>query len=156
MTSVVLKALRPTDFGNYWPLISDDMLAQQAGFLAVQDELAGQMMFGAALQRQMTYLIWLDDQVVGSVAFERLDDEDTKLEIGYMVLPAFWGQGIAQQAVLQAQIIAQTKLACIDLYAFVVPDNHASIAVLDKAGFQRLTNSSGYHAGQISYYKRLV
>ena len=75
--------------------------------------------------------IVVDGQVAGHlVSFVR----DEKREIGYWLDRAFWGRGIATQALSAFLRLEQTR----PLYAGVAKHNTASIRVLQKCGFTAL------------------
>lgn len=73
--------------------------------------------------------IVFDGQVVGSILSY---EECGKLEVSYWIGEAYWGQGIATQA-LRA-FLAQANPAR-PMYARVAKDNTGSLRVLEKCGF---------------------
>ena len=62
--------------------------------------------------------------------------EYRKISLGYRLIPAAWGQGIATEAVLRVieYLYHETDTGIIT--ASVITENHASANVLRKAGFQ--------------------
>lgn len=142
---VRLKKLLPDDFLDYLNLITDEKLARDAGFLAVNDEFTGQMMFFAALKRNLTYLIQFNDVIVGSVAFETFNNSENEvihdtLEIGYMLKNQYANKKIMTNAVGLAVKIAFLNLNCRQLIAYVEKNNVASKRVLEKNGFKMMNN----------------
>lgn len=84
--------------------------------------------------------IVVDGAPVGQVrlAFEPGDERRTRAEIGYWLGASHWGRGIAGDAVALATrhaFAAHDLLATI--FAIVHADNHASLRVLEKAGYRR-------------------
>jgi RimJ/RimL family protein N-acetyltransferase len=75
--------------------------------------------------------IVVDDQVVGNIGSWA---SDGKREIGYWIDRAFWGRGIATEALSAFLELEQTR----PLYAGVAKHNAASIRVLQKCGFTLL------------------
>src|SRR5438128_1303039 len=76
----------------------------------------------------LTKTIVVDDQPAGHiVSFMR----DGELEVGYWLDRAFWGRGIATQALLAFLQLEQRR----PLHAGVAKHNLASIRVLQKCGF---------------------
>ncbi len=70
----------------------------------------------------------VDGQVAGNVvSFMR----DGRREVGYWVDRAYWGRGIATEALSAFLCIEQMR----PLYAGVAKDNFASLRVLQKCGF---------------------
>ena len=77
-----------------------------------------------------------DGQIVGSISVERMADEQRNAgSIGYMILTAFWSQGIGTEAVRQICGIAYRELALERIIGEVFPENLASARVLEKNGF---------------------
>ncbi len=65
--------------------------------------------------------------------FEQADDE---MEVGYRLFQRYWGRGYATEAahwVLEQNRLFETGAA---LVAIAMPDNHASIHVMEKLGMQ--------------------
>ena len=88
--------------------------------------------------RQRGYGIWAivaDDtsQMVGYCGLRYLDELD-EVEVLYGLAKAYWGRGIATQAV-QASISYGFNVANLDrVIAMALPDNQASRRVIEKAG----------------------
>lgn len=57
-----------------------------------------------------------------------------RVELGWALLPAHWGRGLATEMALGAIAWARDGLALGELVAFTVPDNAASRRVMEKAG----------------------
>ncbi|MFT3839168.1 MAG: GNAT family N-acetyltransferase [Myxococcaceae bacterium] len=56
-------------------------------------------------------------------------------EAGYALRPSFWGQGYASEAMTELVRVAFEVLRMPSLFARVVPENVASVKVLQKLGF---------------------
>ena len=69
-----------------------------------------------------------------------------EIEVGYRILPAFWGQGLATEAVLAVKEYAFSRLKLKRLTAMIDPANHQSIRVAQKAGmvYEREIMMKGY------------
>ena len=87
--------------------------------------------------------------LAGLVKRDGLDMPD----VGYALLPAAWGHGYAQEAAAAVVRHARERLGLGALAAITSPDNHASMAVLRKAGFtfQRMIQLPGV-AGESTYF----
>jgi len=68
----------------------------------------------------------------GLLKREELPDAD----IGFAFLPEFWGKGFAQEAAVAVMKDARERLGLTRLLAIVMPDNHASIKLLEKVGMK--------------------
>ncbi len=64
------------------------------------------------------------------VCFEQADER----QVGYWIGQAFWGKGIASEALLQFLEVVQQR----PLFAHVAKQNVGSIRVLEKSGFTRI------------------
>lgn len=62
--------------------------------------------------------------------------EDGFTEIGYALLPEFWGKGYASEITRRLIIYARECGSVESLVALVAPENHASINVLTKQQFR--------------------
>ncbi len=83
-----------------------------------------------------------DGPVIGTSGFYRSFKPETpdEAEIGYVLLPAFQGQGFATEAVEAMVEYGFTRLGLRRICAFTGPDNAASHGVLRRAGFAELTH----------------
>jgi len=82
------------------------------------------------------FAIVVDDEVVGGVGFERLQDLHTRTaEIGYWIGEPYWGRGIATRGLTAATALAFRDFDFVRLQAGVLEWNPASCRVLEKAGY---------------------
>ncbi len=70
--------------------------------------------------------------ICGLVKRDFLEDVD----IGYALLPRFWGQGYACEAASAVMEYGQGTLGLKRIVAITHPDNQSSIRVLEKLGFR--------------------
>jgi RimJ/RimL family protein N-acetyltransferase len=83
-------------------------------------------------------------EAVGSVGYwDSTFQEEDMYEMGWSVLPAFQGQGIASAAVAQALVIAHADGKHRFLHAFPSVDNLPSNAVCQKSGFMLVEEVEG-------------
>lgn len=68
----------------------------------------------------------------GLVKREALPD----LDLGFALLPEFWGQGYAREAAAAVMDLARTSLGLSRLLAITSLGNHASGSLLEKLGFR--------------------
>jgi RimJ/RimL family protein N-acetyltransferase len=110
------------------PETEEQLIHRHRRYLAREDPGAGLM-----------YVIRLGDEAVGSVGFwERVWHDEDVYEIGWSVLPAYQGQGIAVAAARATADIARAERRHQFLHAFPAVDNPPSNAVCRKAGFTLL------------------
>ena len=91
-----------------------------------------------------------DDAVLGTLLLFRLDADSRRIELGYVLGRAHWGQGWMRRAVLAACAHVFGPLALHRIEAEVNPANRASCALLLRCGFthegtlrQRWRNADG-------------
>jgi RimJ/RimL family protein N-acetyltransferase len=58
-----------------------------------------------------------------------------EVEVGWAIVPERWGQGLATELALASLDVAFDELRFADVIAFALPDNGASIRVMEKTGF---------------------
>ena len=82
------------------------------------------------------FAVLYNNQVAGSVGVTPKDDVYRKtIEIGYFVGEAFWGKGIATEAVRLAIDYINNQFSIVRIFAEVFSHNTASMKVLEKNGF---------------------
>jgi RimJ/RimL family protein N-acetyltransferase len=85
------------------------------------------------------YAIVLDGEPVGWVGYWERDWRDARvLEIGWSVLPAFQGRGLASTATAEALDRARTESELRHVHAFPGADNGPSNGICRKLGFELL------------------
>ena len=75
------------------------------------------------------------DEVIGFVGLKRLPDMD-EVDLGYRLLPDYWGQGLATEAARAALDYGLSQLGLERIVAFVDPENLGSKRVLEKLGMR--------------------
>lgn len=74
-------------------------------------------------------------KLLGIIGFYRMQPENYRAEIGYMLLPEFHGKGIIPEAVTELVKFGFNNLKLHSIEAVIDPDNLASEKVLEKCGF---------------------
>jgi [ribosomal protein S5]-alanine N-acetyltransferase len=59
-----------------------------------------------------------------------------RVEVGYTIARAYWGQGYATEAVKELIKFGFDKMQLVRMEAVVLPENRASVRVLQKAGMK--------------------
>lgn len=75
------------------------------------------------------------DSFLGVIGIFRLDAENHRGEVGYMLLPGYWGQGVVSELIPVVMRYGFGTLGLHSLEATIDPDNRASRRVLEKSGF---------------------
>ena len=74
-------------------------------------------------------------QIIGFCGLKYLSDLD-EVDIGYRFLPEFWGKGYATEACIASLQFGFHTLRLHRIIGLVLPQNAASIRVLEKVGLQ--------------------
>jgi ribosomal-protein-alanine N-acetyltransferase len=76
-------------------------------------------------------------EAIGTIGLWRFDKPNHRAEIGYMLLPDYWGQGFATEALKVILAYGFETLKCHSIEANVNPENEASKRLLMKLGFRQ-------------------
>lgn len=74
-------------------------------------------------------------EVIGFCGFKYLADLDV-VDVGYRFLPDFWGLGLATEACQACLEFGFETMGLSRVFAFVMPENQASMRVLEKCGLR--------------------
>ena len=99
-----------------------------------------------------SWVIDVDDFVVGTIG--AYDYKDDRIEVGYSVVPAWQGRGIATEALKEVlkYLTENEGISCVT--AWCADENTGSWRVLEKAGMQRVrTDKEGLVVGDKTYDK---
>lgn len=105
-----------------------------------------------AMQPETFFAIEVDAAAVGAIGFVLQTDVDrVSSEIGYWLGEAFWGRGIATEALIAVTRYAIEQHQLTRLFAVPFAYNSASCRVLEKAGYvlEARLNRSALKDGQI-------
>lgn len=99
-----------------------------------------QLQFFADLEKNETGVWWAvcsikDKTFYGACGFNNLSAQHKKTEIGFWLLPQFWGQGIITEAVQLICNYAFTTLALHRIEAIVETENSNSKKIMTKLNF---------------------
>lgn len=76
-----------------------------------------------------------DQKVIGFAGLKYLPEFDDA-DLGYRMLPEYWGQGLATEMAEALVEHAFNDLGLVKVLGFAMPENPASCRVLEKVGFQ--------------------
>jgi ribosomal-protein-alanine N-acetyltransferase len=77
-----------------------------------------------------------EDTVVGLVGFHEWDRYHRRAEAGYGLARAYWGQGIASEALRATLRFGFEDMDLNRVFARTIADNHESVRLLERLGFQ--------------------
>ena len=76
-----------------------------------------------------------DSRLIGTVGFRRIDPDNFRAELGYVISPEFWGQGYASESIAVVIKYGFNEIGLHSIEARVSPDNKNSSKVLLKQKF---------------------
>lgn len=92
-----------------------------------------------------------DGKVIGFAGLKFLPEEDMP-DLGYRMLPDYWGQGFGYEAAKACLDFAFKDLALPQVMALAMVDNHGSNRILQKLKFNELGQQS-YHGEEVYRYE---
>jgi ribosomal-protein-alanine N-acetyltransferase len=75
-------------------------------------------------------------KLIGSIHIMRLDTHHQKAEIGFVLAQAYWNKGYMKEALRKVLEYSFTELSLNRMEALCIPENHAAIRVVEKAGMK--------------------
>lgn len=137
-----LRALRPTDGADVHRLVNDWSVVRMLSHLPFPypRELADQWI-ASTIERQTLGKAWHfaicdGETLIGCIGLS-LGHPDQAAKIGYWIGRPYWQKGIATACVKPVVDWAFSTLPITRIVADVAEDNLASIALLDRLGFER-------------------
>jgi len=91
--------------------------------------------------------------VIGFCGLKYLSDLDA-VDIGYRFLPEYWGLGLATEACMASLDFGFKTLQLEEIIGLVLPENAASIRVLEKSGMQFVKEFTYDGTTALRYSKR--
>lgn len=76
-----------------------------------------------------------DNKVIGFCGWKYMTEEG-KPDLGYRMLPEYWGQGLGMEAALAAMHYGKNVLGLTEVFADAVVENTGSIRIIEKLGFE--------------------
>jgi ribosomal-protein-alanine N-acetyltransferase len=136
----VLREIRSNDIHVVFAGLSDPKVIRHYGVSYESLEAtAGQMRWYERILNERQGIWWglarHDDELIGACGFNDWRHEHHRVDLGYWLLPDYWGRGIMQEALSQIVRHAFKHMSIHRVHADVEPDNTASFHLLRKLGF---------------------
>ncbi len=74
---------------------------------------------------------------LGTCGFHNWDKRNNRIEIGYDLLPEYWGKGYMREALTKAIDLVVNTMNIHRIYALTHTENARSIKILEKLGFKK-------------------
>jgi ribosomal-protein-alanine N-acetyltransferase len=88
----------------------------------------GSVMWGITLKEA-------PEKIIGTICFWNIKPANYRAELGYVLHPGYWRQGIMKEAIINVLEYGLTIMKLHSVEALIDPDNSASAQVLEKSGF---------------------
>ena len=75
------------------------------------------------------------DTIIGTIGYHRIEKENFRAEIGYMLHPQYWGKGIMSEAISVVINYGFEEIKLHSIEAVINPENTASRKILEKFKF---------------------
>jgi RimJ/RimL family protein N-acetyltransferase len=82
--------------------------------------------------------------LVGDAGLYRVDPNRSEVELGYTLAREWWGRGFTTEAARACLQLAFERFGLDEVVALTVPENGASVRVLEKLGMQRVGSRLAY------------
>jgi ribosomal-protein-alanine N-acetyltransferase len=137
----LLRQFHPNDLASVFKGLShQDVIRYYGVSYATQEETLHQLTWFNDLQKNETGMWWAicdsgSKTFYGAIGFNDLSKIDKKAEIGFWLLPEYWGKGIIKEVADPVCNYAFEKLGLRKIEAMVETENENSKKVLKKIGF---------------------
>lgn len=139
---LTLRSVAPGDLPDLMEVNGDPQVTQflpYATWQSLQDAeawLARMQTLGASgASEQLVLARRTDSKVIGTMLLFKYDQGSSRVELGYALGRAHWGQGLMREAVVAACTHAFASAGIRRIEAEVNPDNRASCGLLGAVGF---------------------
>ncbi|MCX2720486.1 GNAT family N-acetyltransferase [Lentiprolixibacter aurantiacus] len=139
---LILREMLPSDETNMLRLHSHPQVQQYTGdtIITTLEGIHGKIEEKIAEYKKYGYGRWVailreEMEFIGWAGLSYLPEFD-EIDLGYRFLPEFWGRGLATEASRAILKYGFEELKLNRIIAMALPDNEASIRVMQKAGMQ--------------------
>lgn len=139
---LLLKKVQPEDHLNIYKGLSHPQVIRYYGVqYSSLEETEEQMKWYSNLEKSGSGMWWTiklkeNNHFCGAIGYNDLQEEHKKAEIGFWLLPEFWGKGFVMESAEKILEYLFEEIKIHRLEAFVEETNFNSSKVLGKLGFQ--------------------
>ncbi len=143
-TCIRLRGIRENDVDNVYKLFTDPdvMRYWSRGPMANRQEAVdyAQNILQGFVRRDLLSWIIADshsDAMIGTATLYEINSQHARAGLGYALMPAFWGKGLAKESATLALCYGFLELGLHRIEADTEPKNTRSNHLLESLGFQR-------------------
>jgi ribosomal-protein-alanine N-acetyltransferase len=141
----VIRNFKPEEEDTYMSLFDDERVTLHLPDRSRKEHIA---IFRQALTHYAEQKVlgrWgifnnTDGEFIGLCLLRAYNDEDGKIELGYVLHQKYWGKGIASEMALIMVAYGFTRTDAKEIVAVTTLGNAGSQKVLEKAGMERMDN----------------
>lgn len=139
----ILNKFTATDFEDYYRLVGDEQVMAMITERAIpleeaKSDFAKELIKNTIHSDFGIFKIINGEKhsFIGLAKLEIEKSESKEAELGYMILPEFWGKGIAGKVAAQLVDFAKNHSQIDELFAIIDPKNIPSRKILTNNGFE--------------------
>jgi RimJ/RimL family protein N-acetyltransferase len=131
-----------SDFDTVLLTYQNELTMQTLGGVVTKEEAAKRIQWNLDCWARDGFGGWLwfhkeSGRFIGRAGLRRVDIEGKSvIEVGYVLLSEFWGQGFASEMAAASIEVAFEHLGIKELVSYTAISNNASQRVMEKAGFK--------------------
>ena len=139
---LLARKLSENDFDLILPTYQNEQVMQTLGGVISKEDAYKKFKWNLERWEQQGFGSWLwfdkvSNQFVGRAGLRAMELENHPvIEVGYILLPEFWNQGLATEMAKASVEIGFKHLKLKELVAFTLLSNQASQHVMEKMGFK--------------------
>lgn len=143
-TCIRLRGIRETDIDGLYALFSDPRVMRywSRGPMTDRQEAVdyAKTILDGFVKRDLLNWIVADaesDAMIGTATLYEINPQHARAGLGYALLPAYWGKGLAKESATLALCYGFLELGLHRIEADTEPNNARSNRVLETLGFRR-------------------
>lgn len=135
------RKVEENDVSDLYRLNSDPDVAKTMGFIRTKEQTRDRLQIWLDDWKQHGYGVWIfHDKITGKFVGRAglqhyLIDEKDEIELLYALMPEFWNKGLATEMGHGIIQLAFQEYKLSSLVCFTLPENKASLRVIEKLGF---------------------
>lgn len=148
---LILKEIKPEHVNEIYQIFSNENVTRYYGMSPFTEESqANQMIesFRSKFENKQGMRWGIvekeSNRLIGTIGLNNLMIPSKRTEIGYDLLPTYWGKGFISEAIKEVITYCFQTLELFRIGAVIFPENIASSKAIEKVGFQKEGLLRGY------------
>ncbi|WDV46434.1 GNAT family N-acetyltransferase [Clostridiaceae bacterium M8S5] len=150
-----LRLLEKDDLNSVFEIYSKDEITKPYGMYPIENiKKANKFLDTLMKDKEHGIVLKSTNKVIGTIGVVGVSEKNKRCEIGYVLLPEFWGKGYMTEAVNSFVRFLFNASDINRIETFIHPDNIASCKIVEKTGFVRegLLRQRGIVRGKFQDY----